>query len=119
VHLLPPASMSLVREQRLQSIALAAALEQDRLPMIVAGDFNATGASEHLRYIRADRLHSTHDEAGTGRGGTWPRRGVLRHAPSIRLDHVLCSHELVATRSAVGDDFGSDHKPVWAVIDWK
>ncbi len=82
--------------------------------LIVAGDFNAPYRTNHLRELRDAGLREAHDEAGIGPGSTWPRLWWKRHFPGIRLDHVMHAGNLEAVGARVGDDFGSDHRPVAA-----
>ena len=122
VHLLPPASVQGVRLQREMAAWLAARAEERMArggvdALVVAGDFNAPYRTNHLRELRGAGLGEAHDAAGRGRGGTWPRNSWLRHFPPIRLDHAMYRGSLRCVGARVGDDFGSDHRPVVAVFE--
>lgn len=82
--------------------------------LIVAGDFNAPYRTNHLRELRAAGLREAHEDAGVGPGATWPRLWWKRHFPGIRLDHAMYAGGLDAAGARVGEDFGSDHRPVVA-----
>ncbi|MEM9373280.1 MAG: endonuclease/exonuclease/phosphatase family protein, partial [Planctomycetota bacterium] len=82
----------------------------------VGGDFNATSGSNHLREIREAGLAEAHASKGAGPGVTWPVRGMKRHAPGIRIDHVFVGGALQPASSRVGRGFGSDHLPVLADV---
>lgn len=120
IHPLPPAGNQYIIEQRGMIVSLGervdATMSADDAPdaIILAGDFNAPWGTGHLRELSATGLRDAHRAAGLGRGGTWPRNGVLRFAPSIALDHALYSGDLRCVHAAVGEDFGSDHRPIVA-----
>jgi endonuclease/exonuclease/phosphatase (EEP) superfamily protein YafD len=84
--------------------------------LVIAGDFNATSGSNHLREILAAGLVESHAKAGAGPGVTWPMRGLKRHFGGIRIDHIFVGGILSPASAWVGDDFGSDHLPVVARI---
>ena len=85
--------------------------------LILAGDFNAPYATNHLHELRSAGLREAHHESGVGRGASWgPRRVPLSWAPGIRLDHVMFTGDAQCTASGVGGDIGSDHRPVWASL---
>jgi len=116
IHLLPPSSFDWVREHRVQAARLAEQVAMDFAEhgaVVLAGDFNATPESPHLRALVRVGFAAAHEEAGRGRASTWPRTSWLRHVPGIRLDHALgAGVEFIESRT--GEDFGSDHRPVLA-----
>ena len=119
IHLLPPVSLDYFREQRASAARLAALCtsSDDRTPDILIGDFNATTTSSILASFRRHGLIEAHADSpnrtiGRIRGTTWPRAGVLAHAPGIRLDHAMHQPWLQCVHSEVGADTGSDHAPV-------
>ena len=78
------------------------------LPVIVAGDFNQP--VESTIYSRNwSRFTNAFDETGTGLGYTKIEGKLLR----IRIDHVLVNGAaLRPVRAHVGENWGSDHRPV-------
>ncbi|MBC7834233.1 MAG: endonuclease/exonuclease/phosphatase family protein [Phycisphaerales bacterium] len=124
VHVVPPVSLEYYTDQRAQTAAIARYVtdllrsgKEDGL--IVMGDFNATPQSSHLAAVRSAGLVDAHQVAGRGRGSTWPRTGMLRYAPGIRLDHALVGVALEPLHAVVGDDIGSDHRPIAVRVSWK
>lgn len=118
VHTLPPTGGTTTAEQRRMVAWIgdrAGSLLNDPngpVGLIVAGDFNATSRSNHLREIRDAGLIEAHAAAGSGAGVSWPVRGWKRHFPGIRIDHVFVGGRLSPASAWVGEDFGSDHLPV-------
>ena len=81
------------------------------LPLIVAGDLNATPWSTAL--IDAGRLGLLRT---TGFAPTWPSSG--RGAIVIPIDHVLASGHWRRGASSRGPHIGSDHLPVRVALHW-
>jgi len=98
------------RERNYQLDHIGATVEGVAGPVIVAGDFNATPWSPHLRdLLAATGLRDT----GAGRGWlpTWP----VRLGPAgIPIDHVLIRGEVAVAGLRRGPDVGSDHYPLIA-----
>lgn len=119
VHLLPPVSGRLFGEQRRAARALAAwASRRDATsPDVFMGDFNATARTGVIGGLLDSGYVEAHAEAGFGRGSTWPKRGSLRFAPGIRIDNALVGPGWRVLEARVGEDVGSDHRPVIVVID--
>ena len=118
LHLRSPQSVRSVTTGRIQTADLIDRLKNERLPVIVGGDFNFTPDSPNAAALRNLGLMSTHDLAGHGRGATFPA-GRWPYLPGIRIDHVMLSHELTCARSYVGGNSGSDHRPIVADVGWK
>jgi endonuclease/exonuclease/phosphatase (EEP) superfamily protein YafD len=124
VHILPPVDMTHFREQRRMAAGLAALTHPSDNSSydgphtdILAGDFNAVSRSAVLAKVLDTGMIEAHGSApsrGRPRGATWPRTGLLRHTPGIRLDHVLHAPWLRCVETVVCDDVGSDHAPVVA-----
>ncbi|HET6568866.1 MAG TPA: endonuclease/exonuclease/phosphatase family protein [Rhodothermales bacterium] len=93
---------------------LHALVEQERLPVIVMGDFNSTVHGWELQRM----LHPLRDaftERGEGWGGTYHAR-----LPLFRIDHILVSPEWEVVTAYVPDmQTLSDHRPVVARLRWK
>lgn len=122
VHLLPPINGAYFNEQRVNAAALAAvqsdASSQDR-PDVLAGDFNATLRSGILHAFTDAGMQDAQRTSGWWRGSTWPRVGVLAWTPGIQLDHVLVGPRVECEECRVGEDFGSDHRPVIVRLRWR
>lgn len=122
VHTLPPKSPRHFAGQRELVRGLSAWIESgaaDR-PHVLAGDFNAVARSATMARLRRAGMSDAHQAAARwGRGSTWPRIGVLRHVPGIRLDHVMHGPEMLCLGAQECRDIGSDHKPVVARLMWR
>jgi endonuclease/exonuclease/phosphatase (EEP) superfamily protein YafD len=116
VHLLPPRNLDYAREGRLQFADLLKTLSGEKLPYVVAGDWNFTGDVPQHRDLARLGARDAHDLAGTGRGATWPVNSFLRYLPGLRFDHVYVGPGLTAAGSEVGLGRGSDHRPVIADV---
>jgi vancomycin resistance protein VanJ len=93
---------------------------QERSPVIVAGDLNASDHSQ-LYALVAGRLRNAHEAAGFGFGFTYPAAvhvlAAWRALPMARIDHVFFSDHFVALRAGTLEDAaGSDHRPVFAEL---
>ena len=86
--------------------ALREALEAERRPFIVCGDFNSTPHNWAYAHI-ADGLQDAFQQAGRGWGGTYHTR-----LPLFRIDHVLVSKEWEVREAHVSEEVASDHRPV-------
>jgi len=116
IHLLPPRNLGYATEGRLQFADLLQTLSGEKLPYVVAGDWNFTGDVPQHRDLRRIGARDAHDLAGTGRGATWPVNSFFRYLPGLRFDHVYVGPGLTAVRSEVGVGRGSDHRPVIADV---
>ncbi|MCB9849603.1 MAG: endonuclease/exonuclease/phosphatase family protein [Phycisphaerales bacterium] len=110
IHLLPPLRRSYIMENRQQFGDLLQIIQNESLPTILAGDFNATERSPNAGDLAALGLRDAYDEAGSGRGATWPAIGLMRGLPGLRLDHVYLSESLQCTSARVTTGPGSDHR---------
>jgi len=119
IHLLPPWGLEYTTENRLQFADLLDKLAGERLPVILAGDFNFTETSPNAASLRGIGLRDAHDLGGWGRGTTWPVNSFFRWIPSLRLDHIYLSDELTCSRCRTGVGTGSDHRPVVAEIGFR
>jgi endonuclease/exonuclease/phosphatase (EEP) superfamily protein YafD len=118
IHLLPPRTLLYTLEGRLQFADLLETLSAEQLPYVVAGDFNLTNDTPQHAALRGIGARDAHDEAGRGRGATWPVSSFFRYLPGIRLDHVYVGPGLRAVRCETGTGRGSDHRPVVAEVTW-
>ncbi|MCK9896673.1 endonuclease/exonuclease/phosphatase family protein [Frankia sp. AgB32] len=113
VHTISPTTGPYTSRWRTQLSALRQEARTATLPVVMAGDFNATRDHRPLRRLIDAGVRDAHDVVGAGWDPTWSARAVLV-PPVLRLDHVLASPAFAVTGFQVGGDFGSDHLPVIA-----
>lgn len=118
VHLLPPRRLDYTVDNRLQFAGLLDVLAAEKLPYVLGGDLNLTGDTPQHRDLRAAGAKAAHDDAGRGRGTTWPVNSFLRYLPGLRLDHLYAGNGLVPLTCRTGEGRGSDHRPVIADVGW-
>lgn len=107
-HPKPPSAGSSFR-QRNELIADLA--QQDfPVPLIVAGDFNATPFSPPLRQLMSN-LGLRDARKGFGWQPTWPASLSFIGIP---IDYFLVSESIQVHTCKVGKPFGSDHLPIYA-----
>lgn len=113
VHVLPPRFAEWVDQWNAGLTAILDAAQHETLPVVLAGDFNATQHSAwHGRFL-AHGFRSAHELCGRPLATTWPN-GVLP-IPPVRLDHVFVARPLGCVSIVEGTGRGSDHRPV--VVD--
>lgn len=124
-----PLKMRFNEDTRAQLKSLAA-ITQEHAPAILVGDFNMTAANAEYAALAASGLQDAFRASGRGRGNTLPRRigpwkrnrwlnGLIRWVPMlpvVRIDFIWHSPGLQSLHSWVGQDAGSDHMPVMAVL---
>jgi endonuclease/exonuclease/phosphatase (EEP) superfamily protein YafD len=115
VHTRAPVSGPFTRAWREQFAALTADVRASRLPVVLAGDFNATRDHRPFERLLGAGLRDAHDATGTGWQPTWQAgSGVGGPVLKLRLDHVLASPTFAITGYRRGSYDGSDHYPVIA-----
>nr|WP_066072577.1 endonuclease/exonuclease/phosphatase family protein [Frankia sp. EI5c] len=114
VHTISPTSGDFTRRWREQLDTLRDEVRAARLPVVLAGDFNATRDHRPLRELVSAGVRDAHDVVGAGWTPTW-NADMVAFPPVLRIDHVLTSPAFAVTGYRVGSAFGSDHKPV--VVD--
>ncbi len=114
VHTLSPTSGDYAPRWRRQLDDLRASTALAAMPVVLAGDFNATRDHRPFQRLLDNHLRDAHDVAGAGWLPTWNANGLFA-PPLLRIDHVLASPRFAVTRYQVGAPFGSDHKPL--VVD--
>lgn len=82
-------------------------------PIVLAGDFNDLPSS-YTYHAAAQALSDTFREGGSGWGGTFRRAMGL-----LRLDYVFVSGDLDCRRCYTVRTHISDHKPVFAELDFR
>jgi endonuclease/exonuclease/phosphatase (EEP) superfamily protein YafD len=110
VHSPPPSHPAWVALWSSGLAAVESAARRETLPVVLAGDFNATEHSAWYARFLADGYRSAHDACRRPFATTWPN-GMLRMLP-IRIDHVFLSRELGCVSVREGAGSGSDHRPV-------
>ena len=91
--------------------AIVAAATQEKLPVILVGDFNATPESRTIANVKAF-ITDTWERVGQGDGFSFP---VLK--PAKRIDYVFVTPETLEPMSMqVLRSEASDHLPVVAVL---
>lgn len=108
-HPMPPLAPEW--HDRRDALLASIAEHADPLPLIVAGDLNATPWSTALIGAGRHGLLRT-----TGFAPTWPGPG--RGAIGIPIDHVLASGHWRRGQASRGPDIGSDHLPVRVALHW-
>ena len=98
-----------ITEQFSQFRAIAQALEVDKGPLLLMGDFNATPQSRVLQGLA--------DQVGLKVMTYLPSWPATYGLPQLAIDHILVSSSLRAlSQEAVGQSAGSDHLPVAMVL---
>jgi endonuclease/exonuclease/phosphatase (EEP) superfamily protein YafD len=112
-HPLPPMGAQHYRDRNIYLAELGKLAHESALPVIIAGDLNATRWSVAYKdLLQAAPLHDLAD--GQGIHPTWKPFGTA--LLGIPIDHLLSSPEIGIVKYSVGPDVGSDHFPVTAVI---
>jgi vancomycin resistance protein VanJ len=113
---LPP-RLTALRRAQFEAMVKAAT---EGIPTVLLGDFNMNGLYREYRRLAAAGLTDAFSAAGTGRGYTFPyRRGRIRLRPLVRIDFIWHTVHLKTTRAWVGSDYGSDHLPIYAELEWQ
>jgi endonuclease/exonuclease/phosphatase (EEP) superfamily protein YafD len=112
VHTIAPVNSHLTKNWRAQLDRLAADVHRSSLPVVLAGDFNATRDHRPFRHLLDSGVRDAHDATGGGWQPTWP--ADLPTPPVIRIDHVLASPAFAITGFHRGTHDGSDHLPIVA-----
>lgn len=108
VHTVAPLTVHRARQWTRQFTALGDLADADASPVILAGDFNATGDHRPFRRLLRRGLRDAFDIAGRGTGPTWPvgHRFLPR---LLRLDHVVTSDDVEISALRTAPSVGSDH----------
>jgi endonuclease/exonuclease/phosphatase (EEP) superfamily protein YafD len=109
------------RIRRQQIDALLMRLTHERLPFVVAGDFNLSDQSRLYDRLAAQWTDS-YLQAGSGLGWTWPAAVAelpVRLPLLARLDYVWHGAGLRAVAAQVGPALYSDHLPLSVTLTWE
>jgi endonuclease/exonuclease/phosphatase (EEP) superfamily protein YafD len=90
--------------------AMATLRPKEHLPLVVAGDYNATIWHRPMRTVMNTGLDDAAGAVGKGLRGTWKSLRVVESP----IDHVLVSPEISVLDVRVGTGEGSDHRPLIA-----
>jgi endonuclease/exonuclease/phosphatase (EEP) superfamily protein YafD len=118
-HPVPPTTEFWSNERNEFLRVIAEEVSKESLPVIVAGDLNATRWSHGMKPLWDAHLNDS--SLGYGAGSTWMRGNLLLAVP---IDHVLFRDAkdkpgLANCRKRwIGPDLGSDHRAVVAEIAW-
>lgn len=107
-HLHRPSRDPWLHEQ--QMLELVQFIDRIPGPVILAGDLNTTPWSKSYRTLR--RVAGL-VPASTLRP-TWPAWPLA--VPQVALDHIFVSPDLAVSAAGTGPVVGSDHLPIWAVV---
>ncbi|CAO5172412.1 vancomycin resistance protein VanJ [Frankia sp. AiPs1] len=113
VHTISPTSSAFTSRWRTQLTDLRHEAGAATLPVVMAGDFNATRDHRPFRQLVDAGVRDAHDVVGGGWEPTWSATAVIV-PPVLRIDHVLASPAFAVTGFQVGREFGSDHLPIIA-----
>ncbi len=111
VHTVSPTNAGYTATWRRQLDNLRADATLTPMPVVLAGDFNATRDHRPFRRLQDAHLRDAHDVVGAGWTPTWNAKSLFT-PPLLRIDHVLASTQFAVTGYQAGAEFGSDHKPV-------
>jgi vancomycin resistance protein VanJ len=114
--------------QTWRQIQTLAQLAIDHSPAILMGDFNLVDWRDEYAYLHAIGLQDAFKESGRKFGYTLPMRigpwkrlktvnrmiNWLPLIPILRVDYVWFTEEMSSLDAWVGEDTGSDHRPVMA-----
>ncbi|MBL4899362.1 MAG: endonuclease/exonuclease/phosphatase family protein [Colwellia sp.] len=95
-------------EQRYIESSIISSWLEDKGPLIILGDFNMPVESSIYRENFGD-YQNAFNEAGFGFGYTKYIRML-----GIRIDHILADDNFSVIEAKIGNDVGSDHRPVIA-----
>ncbi len=111
-HPLPPLGGRASGLRNEQLAALPAIIQQQRLPVLLIGDLNASPWTPHFRsLIQSSGLKNS--MKGFGFQPSWP---ADRFFLKIPIDHILHSETIAVYNRMVGQSVGSDHLPV--IVDF-
>ncbi len=112
IHFPKPIYMNEFTVRSKQIMSLADKANEQSVPVIVAGDFNATPYSPAFKkLLRKSGLKDSRE--GFGWQPSWPTLFPLLWIP---IDHILVSPEIQVHKRGTGSYIGSDHYPVFAEL---
>ena len=116
-HPYSPRTQKRILNNRLATLDLVEQIRNEKLPVILAGDFNFTQSTPNESALKDVGMQDGFELAGKGLGSTWPEEPPwMQWLPGVRIDHVFVSPQLICTQFWVGKCDGSDHLPIVADI---
>ena len=110
VHTIAPNAPGRRRQRDDQMAGMATLRTTTALPLVAAGDYNATLWHPSLRELLDADLDDAASRVGRGLATTWKGAPVLESG----IDHVLVSGDVGVAGVEIGEGPGSDHRPVVA-----
>lgn len=112
LHPLPPINKIYYQQRNLSLTSVVSEMNSLSTPSLLIGDFNLSMWSPDYRILQQDnKLFNA--RKGFGINPTWPATlGPL----GIPIDHVLVSKQFIVDDFYTGQNVGSDHLPVIAVL---
>ncbi len=108
VHLLPPLHLTYSDINKGMVDLLAKMVHDFVGPKLIVGDLNATPwSSPFLRLCNKSGLKDS--ESGFGLQPSWPCGDLLFQIP---IDHCLISSDCRVEQRSIGNETGSDHRPL-------
>ena len=103
--------------RRREIVALMKMVEEEKNPVILAGDFNMNDQAMDYKLLVKSGLVDSYNHVGYGFGFTWPANRTpsvnIRPAiPFIRVDYIFHSKDIKPITAYVMTETGSDHKPL-------
>ncbi len=113
VHPTAPAGPESTREWERDFKAMPAA-GSSSVPLVLAGDFNATLDHANLRELLDTGYVSAGEAVGRGLVSTWPSK--LKWPLPVTIDHILAERGIAVAEYDVEKINGSDHRAVYAEL---
>lgn len=114
VHTVTPFYLPPMRDGELQVVAEEARVSKN--PVVVLGDINCSPWSPVFsRFLMASGLNDS--EQGFGIQPSWAPHAIP--FPIIPIDHIFVSENIEVVTREIGQDFGSDHRPVTVQLSLK
>lgn len=112
-HPIPPMTASNSAFHAAQLGEIADFVRSSEVPVLVAGDFNATPWSSGMRKLLGGGLMSLPDARHV-----WSPSWMVRWPMAIAIDHAVAVAPLAILSRTVGSDIGSDHRPILVECGW-
>jgi endonuclease/exonuclease/phosphatase (EEP) superfamily protein YafD len=104
--------MSALRNDQL--VAVASLIQQQTVPIVLAGDLNSTSYSPYFEDL-CSRTGLRDSRQGFGIQASWsPRLPLLE----ICIDHCLVPPAIHVANRRAGPHLGSDHRPIMVTLTW-
>ncbi len=103
-----------------QARELLLMIEQESLPVILAGDLNAPSGG-YIHQLFKSTLRDAHAEAGSGFGFTFPgatHNPLSGGGPWMRIDYVFCSSRWEPVACLTEEERPSQHRAVAVKFKW-